>query len=203
MAEAIKAADVVLVSVRRRLPPKEDLDALRQHLAAGKPIVGIRTACHAWCLRTEKDNQTAAAAGHGVWPEFDPEVLGGHYVGHHGADVKTAITIAEAGKGHAILRGVDLQKFVGNGSLYRVNPLVESTTPLLIGTIPDKQPEPVAWANLAGPKESRVFNTTLGHIDDFQEPAFCKLLTNAIFWALDEPYPIGQDVEKLLPPAVK
>src|SRR4029450_8244017 len=35
MAEAVKNADLVLVSVRRRLPPKADLDALRQHVAAG------------------------------------------------------------------------------------------------------------------------------------------------------------------------
>ena len=88
---------------------------------------------------------------------------------------------------------------MGNGSLYRVLPLAESTTPLLIGSIPNQQPEPVAWTNLAGPNKARVFNTTLGHPDDFQDPAFRKLLVNSLFWALDEPYPAGQDVEKLLP----
>ena len=64
--DAIRKADVVLVSARRRLPPKADLDALREHIAAGKPVVGIRTACHAWCLRTEKENLAAAAAGRGL-----------------------------------------------------------------------------------------------------------------------------------------
>jgi hypothetical protein len=29
------------------------------------------------------------------------------------------------------------------------------------------------------------------------------MLTNAIYWALEEPYPRGQDIEKLLPAAVK
>ena len=85
MAEAIKQADVVLVSVRRRTPPKADLDALREHVAAGKPLIGIRTACHAWCLRNEKEDQAAEAKGLAAWREFDPEVFGGHYTGHHGA----------------------------------------------------------------------------------------------------------------------
>jgi nicotinamidase-related amidase len=203
MADAIRKADVVLVSARRRLPPKADLDALREHIAAGKPVIGIRTACHAWCLRTEKDNLAAAAQGRGVWPEFDPEVFGGHYTNHYGASVRTAISAAEGAKDHAILRGVELDKLIGNGSLYKVKPLTATTTPLLIGSIPDQQPEPIAWTNSAGPKKARVFNTTLGHWDDFQEPTFRKLLVSALFWALEEPYPMGQNIDKLLPAAAK
>lgn len=201
MADAIRAADVVLVSARRRLPPKADLDALREHLAAGKPIVGIRTACHAWCMRTEKDNAAAAAAGRGVWPEFDPEVFGGHYTNHHGNGPKTTIAVAEKAGEHPILRGVEVGKLIGNGSLYKVRPLTETTTPLLVGSISDQEAEPVAWTNRAGPKQARVFNTTLGHLDDFENPAFRKLLVNALYWTLEQPYPKGQDVEQLLPAA--
>jgi type 1 glutamine amidotransferase len=203
MAEAIKQADLVLVSVRRRMPPKAQLDALRAHFAAGKPIVGIRTACHAWQVRNEKELQAAMGKGLSQWPEFDPEVFGGHYVGHHGSNVKTAITLADSAKDHPILRGIEAGKLVGNGSLYRVLPLAATTTPLLIGTVPDKEAEPVAWTNIAGPKNARIFNTTLGHEGDFANPVFRKLLANALFWALDEPYPVGQDIEKLLPAAVK
>jgi nicotinamidase-related amidase/type 1 glutamine amidotransferase len=204
MAEAIKKADLVLVSVRRRVPPKEQLDALREHFAAGKPIIGIRTACHAWCLRNEKENQAAAAKGQSSWPEFDPEVFGGHYTGHHGAGLQTTITLAPTGKDHPILRGVEIDggKLIGQGSLYRVRPLAESTTPLLIGTIPDKEAEPLAWTNIAGPGKARVFNTTLGHEGDFVQPAFRKLLVNALYWALENPYPNGQNIDKLLPSKV-
>jgi nicotinamidase-related amidase len=203
MAEAIKRADVVLVSVRRRMPPKAQLDALREHFAAGKPIVGIRTACHAWHVRNEKEIQAALGKGLSQWPEFDPEVFGGHYTGHHGNNIKTSITVADGAKDHAILRGVAVEMLTGNGSLYRVRPLAASTTPILFGSIPNQEREPIAWTNLAGPKNARVFNTTLGHEGDFANPAFRKLLVNALFWALDEPYLIGQDIEKLLPAAVK
>ncbi len=203
MAEAIAKSDLVLVSVRRRLPPKADLDALRGHIAAGKPLVGIRTACHAWSLRNAKEAESLLAQGHAAWAEFDPEVFGGHYTGHHGNGPKTEIALAPGAAEHPILRGVDAASLVGNGSLYRVMPLAKGTTPLLVGTVPSQEPEPVAWTNLAGPKQARVFFTSLGHIDDFQNPAFRKLLASGLFWALEEPYPKGQDIDKLLPAAVK
>jgi nicotinamidase-related amidase len=173
MADAIRKADLVFVSARRRLPPKEDLDALREHLAAGKPIIGIRTACHAWCLRTEKDNLAAAAAGKGVWPEFDPEVFGGHYTNHYGNGPETTISLASPAVGeHPVLRGIETSKLIGHGSLYKVKPLTDTTTALLLGTIPGQESEPIAWTNAAGPKKARVFNTTLGQERDFEEPAF-------------------------------
>ena len=45
---ALREADVLFLSVRRRTPPQEQLEAVRAHLDAGKPLVGIRTACHAF-----------------------------------------------------------------------------------------------------------------------------------------------------------
>jgi nicotinamidase-related amidase len=95
LVDAVKNADLVLVSVRRRLPPKEQLDAIRAHVAAGKPLVGIRTACHAWSLRNDEQTKPLLAAGHDQWPEFDAEVIGGNYTGHHGNDIKATIALAD------------------------------------------------------------------------------------------------------------
>jgi type 1 glutamine amidotransferase len=69
-----------------------------------------------------------------------------------------------------------------------VQPLKSTTTPLLIGAIPNQEPEPVAWTNLSGPQKTRVFNTSLGHPEDFTSPQFRKLLTNGIFWSLEPQY---------------
>lgn len=188
LVEAVENADLLFVSVRRRMPPKEQLDAIRTHVAAGKPLVGIRTACHAWCLRNDEQTKKLIAAGHAEWPQFDAEVIGGNYTNHHGNGPKTTIALVDGAKEHPILRGIEVADLVGNGSLYKVQPLKDSATPLLIGSIPNQEPEPVAWTNVAGPKKARVFNTSLGHPDDFANPQFRKLLTSGIFWTLEPQY---------------
>src|SRR2546425_12896294 len=38
LVEALRDADLLLISLRRRTPPKAQLDAVRAHLAAGKPL---------------------------------------------------------------------------------------------------------------------------------------------------------------------
>lgn len=181
LTKALEKADLLLVSVRRRTPPKDQLDAVRAFLAAGKPLIGIRTACHAFALRPKDKlaNETLAA-----WQDFDPEVIGGHYTNHHPAGPLSAITLAPGADKESILQGIDVAKLVGNGSLYKVAPLEKSTTPLLIGTIPGQPAEPVAWTNHYGPKEARIFFTSLGHPDDFKNGEFRRLLLNSIAWAL-------------------
>ena len=178
--EALNDADLLVLSVRRRAPKADEMATIRRFIEAGKPVVGIRTACHAFDTRGKAPN------GHAEWTTFDPDVLGGHYVGHHGNDLKPEISRAASDKGHPILAGIETP-FTGQGSLYRVNPLAPSTLPLLIGKIPGHPAEPVAWINAKG--GARIFYTSLGHPGDFQNPAFRMLLRNAIIWALDRPIP--------------
>ena len=91
-------------------------------------------------------------------------------------------------KAHPILKGVDLGKLKGCGSLYRTTPLTKSATELIRGTIEGKAPEAIAWTNKTG-AGGRVFYTSLGHIDDFAQPGMNTLLRNALCWAagLDVP----------------
>lgn len=181
LIEALKDADLLLVSVRRRTPLKEQLDAVRAYLAAGKPLIGIRTASHAFALRPK---DTLIDDKHANWQEFDPEVLGGNYSNHHRGEDKTILTIAPGAESHSILKGIALSELVGNGTLYKNTPLAKTATPLLIGTIPNQPPEPVAWTHRYGTKQAKVFYTSLGHVDDFKEPAFRRLMLNAIAWTL-------------------
>lgn len=181
LVEALRSADLLFVSVRRRTPLKADMDAVRAHVTAGKPVVGIRTASHAFAIRAKDKPPESKYA---IWQEFDPEVFGGNYTNHHGAGPKTTIVAAPGAEKHPILKGISAAKLVGNGSLYKVSPLKPDATPLLIGTVADKPAEPIAWARLAGPKKARVFYTSLGHPDDFKDRQFRRLLTNAIAWAV-------------------
>ncbi len=177
---ALKDADLLFLSVRRRTPPKEQLDAVRAYLASGRPLVGIRTACHAFALRP---NDKIADPKLALWQEFDPEIIGGHYTGHYGKD-KVTVSLVPGADAHPILRGIAAADLIGNGGLYKVSPLNPACTPLLLGTIPGQPSEPVAWTFLQGEKKGRVFYTSLGHPDDFPNPVFRRFLLNAVAWAL-------------------
>jgi nicotinamidase-related amidase len=174
-AEALADADLMVVSVRRRAPADAQMAAIRRYVASTRPVVGIRTASHAFDVRGR------APAGHAEWPGFDPEVLGGHYTGHHANGLHPTITLAAGALGHPILTGVEVP-FLSLGSLYKCGPLAAWTQPLLMGAVPGHPAEPVAWVHEA--KGARVFYTSLGHPGDFDNASFRRLLRNGVFWAL-------------------
>src|SRR5579884_4121722 len=77
--EVLNDADLALLSVRRRALPLKQMAIIRKFVDSGKPLVGIRTASHAFSLRGSKPPEGCA-----TWESFDPDVLGGHYTNHHG-----------------------------------------------------------------------------------------------------------------------
>ena len=174
LSKALKTADVVLLSVRRRALPTADMKAFYAYLKLGKPLVAIRTSSHAFDVRGNKPK------GYAEWRQFDAEVLGGNYKGHHPGGPKTTASRAKGSK-HAILKGIKTP-FQSSGSLYKPSPLKTSTQLLLSGKIEKAPAEPIAWVNTFG--NSRVFYTSLGHPDDFKNPQFVRLLHNAVRWAI-------------------
>ena len=185
--EALADADALLVSVRRRPLPADDLQAIRNFVAAGKPVLGIRTASHAFCLR-DKDSPGLAQ-----WPEFDAEVFGGSYTNHYGNEFVTNVRVSPDCE-HELVplsqRGVAL--YESKGSLYRVTPLQPGTKTLWLGAISDQAPEPVAWTFVR--KDSgKSFYTSLGHFSDFENDAFCAMLLNAAYWLTDRPQRVSPE----------
>jgi type 1 glutamine amidotransferase len=182
--EAIKTADVVLLSIRRRVLPPDQLALVRAYVQQGKPLVAIRTSCHAFCLRNEHP-----PAGLAEWPDFDQQILGCHYVNHYGEEITSYVQVAEKARNHPILQGVRSSEWRVFSSLYQVLPLAESATLLMTGRAEANTPhEPVAWTNR--PKSgNRVFFTSLGHPQDFTLPDFVRLLRNGVYWAADLPIP--------------
>jgi len=176
LVELLPRADVVVVFARRIALPPEQMNAIKAHLRAGKPLVGIRTANHAFTLREK------IAEGYEAWPNFVADVLGCENRGYGAAQFGTDVAIVPAATAHPILKGVPSQ-WHSKGNVYHVAPLLDQTaTVLLTGTIPDKV-EPIAWTRMVG--RSRIFYTSLGHPTDFDTPQFRTLLTNGIRWALD------------------
>lgn len=181
--ETIDQADVVLLSAWRRQPTKEQLDGLRRFVAAGKPVVGIRTACHAFARR----NGWKLPPGHAEWPDFDKEVLGCDYTGHHSnkrdSDAPSMVWVQGEAAKHPILDGFPSSELPVASWLYKVLPLEATTTVLLMGRAGDRMPhEPVAWTNQTS-ADGKVFFTSLGHPEEFAMPEFNRLLFRGIYWA--------------------
>ena len=178
--EAVKEADLLGISIRRRALPEAQLAVIRAHVAEGKPIFGIRTASHAFSLRGE-----APPAGGALWERFDGAILGGNYTGHHGNSVATFAWVADTGNEHPILMGVSRNEFPTGGSLYEVLPLARNAQVLLLGRAGEILPhEPVAWTHQTQ-SGAKVFYTSLGHVKDFESANFVTMLANACRWLVD------------------
>lgn len=178
--DALADADAMLVSVRRRPLPAADLDRIRAFVASGKPVLGIRTASHAFSLR-----DSAPSPGLDQWPEFDAQVFGGNYTNHHGNQWITTVA-TDLNSEHQLIERSDRGKtlYESQGSLYRVSPLRPGSQVLWYGSIPKETPEPVAWSYVRS-DSGRSFYTSLGHFSDFEQDEFCALLLNAAYWLTD------------------
>jgi putative heme-binding domain-containing protein len=159
--ENLKTCDVMLLFTRRLTIRGKQLDAVKQYCRSGKPIVGVRTASHAF------QN----------WLALDKEVLGGNYQGHYGAGPAVQVRIVARAKAHPILAGV--KPFASAGSLYKNPGMAKDVEQLLTGSIP-QHTEPVAWTHIH--KGGRVFYTSLGQQKDFKNENFRRLLANALLW---------------------
>lgn len=166
--EALDGADLLIIFVRRRTLPEEQIARIRAYVESGRPVIGLRTASHAF------EN----------WKEFDKEVLGGAYSGHHGKGRATSLSRAPGAARHPILRGLPRELPTSPSWLYRNTPLAPSAVPLLVGRVEGEAPEPVAWVNTPRPGQ-RVFYTSLGHREDFAQAWFRRMLRNAVAWALE------------------
>lgn len=168
--DALKSADLMIVFARRLNLPPEQIQIIRAHWESGKPVVGIRTAGHAF---QKEDND-----------HFDRRVLGGHYKGHYAQEpVKVAAT--KAGEAHPVLKGVGP---ITSRCLYSAGDLAGDTVVLQTGDI-GKANHPVTIVHTY--KGGRMFFTSLGVPEDFQDANFRRLLTNAILWTS------GRDESKL------
>lgn len=162
--EALENADVVVFFTRRLTIDGEPLARIKRYCEAGKPIVGIRTASH----------------GFQNWLEFDKLYLGGNYLGHYGNNSETTASIVPEAQNHPLLRGV-IGPLTSKYSLYKTAPLAPGCIALMTGTTPEaSETQPVTWAREI--KGQRIFYTSLGGVDDMQQPAVRKLLLNALLW---------------------
>jgi type 1 glutamine amidotransferase len=175
------------------------------YLDSGRPIMGLRTATHAF----------AFAAGSGAYekygwnyhgPDFDGgfgrQVLGETWINHwgrHGSQSTRGI-IAPGAAADPILRGIKDGDIWCKTDVYQVRlPMIENCRPLVLGQVltgmePTSPPDPaktqmmpIAWTKTytgESGKPDRIFVTTMGHVKDFENEGFRRLLVNACYWAM-------------------
>lgn len=175
LTRALEKADVLVTSVRRQALPADQLQAIRDHLDAGRALLAIRTSSHGFTALGK------GPQGHAEWGTFDKDVLGAGYETHAGHKLTATFTAASGAGDHEILHGVELP-FSSGGGFYFSTPLAESTQAILMGKLEGMDLEPVAWTNSYGRNEARIFYTCLGQEEEFALPSFQKLMANAMEW---------------------
>ncbi len=163
--ESMDKADVLVVFCRRWELEGEQAKRIRDWCESGKPILGIRTASHAFQF----------------FLEFDQEILGGDYEGHDGGGVEVQITRNEENTGHPILK--EVSDWSRDGKLY-FNPNIADDVVLLLSGRTEENEAPVAWARENG--KQRIFYTSLGIPDDFRNENFLRLLDNGLHWLVEQ-----------------
>ncbi len=175
---ALPSADLMIVFARRLALPASEMKLVRAHWEAGKPVLGLRTASHAWGEKDNEDNAT-----------FDRNVLGNHYTGHYG-DEPVEVTNAPAQNAHPVLKGV---RAFSTRKLYKNGELAPTATALQFGAN-DKGREVVTLVNEY--KGGRMFYTSLGVPEDFKDENFRRMLVNAIYWTTRREPPAAANLSR-------
>jgi type 1 glutamine amidotransferase len=175
--EILSEADLVIVFFRRIALKHEQMEIIKSYLNEGKPLIGIRTANHAFSVRDEVPD------GYESWWDFVPNILGCDNKGYGAVESGTEVAVNPEANGHSILKGFEPANWHSTGNIYHVAPLLDEEATVLLTGKADGKVEPIAWTRFAN--KSRIFYTSLGYPDDFKLPQFRRLLINAIYWALD------------------
>jgi type 1 glutamine amidotransferase len=202
--ENLQSADLMIIATRFRELPDEQMKYVDEYVNAGKPVIGLRTATHAF--KYEKGNESRFKKYHfgsTEWPGgFGQQVLGETWVSHHGHHKveSTRGVVNDAQKSNPILNGV--KDVWGPTDVYTVKNLPESATILLFGQVlegmePDSKPlagpkndpmMPLAWTKTftgTSGKPARIFCTTMGASVDLACEDLRRLIVNAAYWAVD------------------
>ena len=196
--EALRNADLLVIFLRFQDFPDAEMQHIVDYLDRGGPIVGFRTATHAFQIKRPdaKFLKYHWQTSDGYPGGFGRQVLGETWVSHYGKNhaQSSRLILQSDQAAHPILRGVK-DVWVQSGG-YTANP-IEGSQILAIGQIldgmtPDSPPAkdkkalPVAWYRThrgASGKSGRVFTTTHGASEDLVNDGFRRMAVNACLWA--------------------
>jgi hypothetical protein len=200
--EALGDADLMIIATRFRNLPDDQMQHIAKFVEAGKPIIGMRTATHAFNI---PEGGTYAKYG---WQSkewdggFGRQVLGETWISHHGKHKEQATRgiVAPGAESHPIVRGCE--DIFGPTDVYGVRlPLPGDSKALILGQVltgmqpsdppvsgPQNDPLlPIAWIRTFETEDgqkARVFTTTMGAATDLESEGLRRLLVNAAYWCV-------------------
>ncbi len=201
--KALEKADMMVLFTRFRELPDDQMKYFVDFVNAGKAILGIRTATHAFQINRNKQSPYAKYDFRNKeWPGgFGQQVLGETWVNHHGNHGKESTRGVNNTqfKDHPILKGV--ADIWGPTDVYTVTHLPADAKVLVHGQVlegmnPTDQPVsgpknnpmmPLIWIrNYTGEsgKTSRVICSTIGAAVDLQSEDLRRLFVNACYWGV-------------------
>lgn len=206
--EALDSADLLILLTRFRDLPDEQMKHIYDYVQAGKPIVGLRTATHAFEIKTSPTYQTWTWNSKEPAGGFGQFVLGETWVSHHGQHGKQATRGRFPAKVNSeLLNGIADGEIFGPSDVYTVKHLPEDARVVLSGevvagmTASDPAAEgvqnspmmPIAWTRRY--KGGRIFTTTMGASQDFENEGLRRLVVNAVYWCLGMRVPVKAEVD--------
>ena len=207
---ALDSADLMIIGTRFRQLPDDQLAHFAAYLNAGKPVIGFRTATHAF--------SGPAKTGDFKWADFGLNILGEKWVNHHGQhQVEGTRSVIEPDHSkHEILQGVG--EIFATTDVYAVANLDQKAATILLRGAVTQSLEPTS-KNLDGPKNNpmmplawlreytapdgiahgKAFCTTLGASTDFEDEDLRRLVVNAACFFTDLKVPAKADVSEVDP----
>ncbi|MEM1069765.1 MAG: PVC-type heme-binding CxxCH protein, partial [Planctomycetota bacterium] len=202
---ALDDADLMIIGTRFRQPNDDEAAHVTKFLNDGKPVIGIRTATHAF-------NGKGSFGGTVSFSQFGRLILGEQWVSHHGGHKREgARGVIESGKeDHPILNSV--KDIFAPSDVYGVIHLTEEDNILLRAAVtesldpssknvdgPKNDPmQPFAWLhNYVAPDgtKGQSFCTTGGASVDLLSEDLRRLLVNASYHLMGLDVPEKADVE--------
>jgi hypothetical protein len=204
----LRKADLMIIFTRFLQLPDSQMKYVAEYIRAGKPVIGLRTATHAFKFPQNSRNPYAKYSFDskvGGWAGgFGRRVFGQTWISHFGINHKEGtrglINAALKLENLSILRGVhDIFVKTGTYTSWSASALGGGAKILVWGQptdgmTPDSRIEvdkgvmPIAWIREYTSDEGntgRAFATTMGASVDFQNQGFRKLMVNACYWALN------------------
>jgi hypothetical protein len=200
--EVLEQADLMIMFLRFRELPDQQMKYIDAFTKSGKPIIALRTSTHAFRytrnLKSPFAHYSFDSKVKGWIGGYGQQILGETWVAHHGKHGEEGTRGLNNGlfESHPILKGV--KDIWAPTDVYTVVNLPADAQVLVFGQTTkgmnseaplsyEKSIMPVAWIReytSSNGKKSRIFTTTMGASVDLLNEDLRRLIVNAAYWGL-------------------